>query len=183
MFRKFSMLLLLRFCGVLLHCAWSKYSSKYSFAGGKFKQLPSRSAWTRVHPPLAVPIYAVCRERGLLPKDGCRVVFCLELSFSHIPHMCSTFDAGGRKDECSAYLTHLSKIVTKDVALYTLFLQATFLEFPSLRFNCKLEHNISKLVSSLPTLQADALNHVWPYYLHLVMRAMQAIRRLPHLRY
>mgnify|MGYP002803403423 CR=1 FL=1 len=50
---------------------------------------------------------------------------------------------GGRKDECSAYLTHLSKIVTKDVALYTLF------------------------------LQADALNHVWPYYLHLVMRAMQ----------
>jgi len=34
--------------------------------------------------------------------------------------------AGGRKDESSAYLTHLSKIVTKDVALYTLFLQARF---------------------------------------------------------
>jgi hypothetical protein len=25
------------------------------------------------------------------------------------------------------------------------------------------------------TLQADALNHVWPYYLHLVMRTMQAV--------
>ncbi|CAK8999795.1 unnamed protein product [Durusdinium trenchii] len=51
---------------------------------------------------------------------------------------------GGRKDECSAYLTHLSRAaMTRDVALYTLF------------------------------LQADALNHVWPYYLHLVMRSIQ----------
>lgn len=153
-----------------------------SFAGGKFKQLPSHSCWTCVHPPLAVPIYAVCRETGLLPDHGCRVVFCPELSSLHLPHVCSTFGAGGRKDECSAYLTHLSKIVTKDVALYTLFLQATFLDFHSLRFNCKLEQDTSKLVSSLPTLQADALNHVWPYYLHLVMRAMQAMRRLPRFR-
>ena len=78
---------LLRLCGVLLHCAWSKYSSNSvlanlvtSFAGGQFKQLPSHSAWTCVYPPLAVPFYAVCRETGLLPKDGCRAAFCLELS-------------------------------------------------------------------------------------------------------
>eukprot|EP00927_Polykrikos_kofoidii_P057238 TRINITY_DN51355_c0_g1_i1.p1 TRINITY_DN51355_c0_g1~~TRINITY_DN51355_c0_g1_i1.p1 ORF type:complete len:486 (+),score=50.91 TRINITY_DN51355_c0_g1_i1:205-1458(+) len=51
---------------------------------------------------------------------------------------------GGRKDECSAYLTHLLDVVrTGDVAHYTVF------------------------------LQADAFNHVQPRLFDLVMRAIR----------
>lgn len=51
---------------------------------------------------------------------------------------------GGRKDECSAYLTHLAKAVeTQTAGEYTLF------------------------------LQADALNHVRPQFLHVVMQSLQ----------
>eukprot|EP00931_Biecheleriopsis_adriatica_P087502 TRINITY_DN61965_c0_g1_i1.p1 TRINITY_DN61965_c0_g1~~TRINITY_DN61965_c0_g1_i1.p1 ORF type:complete len:479 (+),score=94.10 TRINITY_DN61965_c0_g1_i1:23-1438(+) len=51
---------------------------------------------------------------------------------------------GGRKDECSAYLTHLANVAQSgDVAEYSLF------------------------------IQADALNHVRAHFLNLVMRSMQ----------
>ena len=80
------------------------------------------------------------------------------------------FLAGGRKDECSAYLTHLSRaVVTKDVAQYTLFVQACARGLPNLWL-------VSVLSPFDPNhvVQADALNHVWPHYLHLVMRSIQA---------
>lgn len=55
---------------------------------------------------------------------GAQKLSVLPTSSSHQTerHFFCLFSTGGRKDECSAYLTHLSK--TKDVALYTLFLQA-----------------------------------------------------------
>lgn len=106
-------------------------------------------------------------------KDTERRTDEIDLSYHIDFHtVCSSFctcGTGGRKDECSAYLTHLSK--TKDVALYTLFLQAKRKASQSEKII-----SISKWWAVWDCLgQADALNHVWPYYLHLVMRAIQAI--------